>query len=170
MEMLKEYGKLDFCVDTRLPVTLPILKQILNVSSSTALSSYQACLFNAMCATAVLPYSRSNNYSSVFMSIMQLSQVSKLVDDASLTIGLNITFYKFKHSYNQCPISISLTCQACICPAQILLDYLSHRGYNNGALFHTLDGLTVSCTIFTNHLAMVFTKIMRARSIEIQRP
>ena len=160
MEMLKGYGKLDFRVDTRLPITLPILKQILKVSSSTASSPYRACLFNAMCTTAFFAFLRIGEVTTTpqSSSVMQLSQVSKLVDDAGLTIGLKITFYHFKHSYNQRPISISLTRRADICPVQVLLDYLSQRGYNDGALFHTLDGLPVSRAIFTTHLAMVFTQ------------
>ena len=156
MEMLKGYGKLDFRVDVRLPITLPI-KRILKVFSSTAPSPYRACLFNAMCTTAFFAFLGIGEVTTTpqLSSVMQLSQISKLVDDAGLTIGLKITFYHFKHSYNQRPISISLTRRADICPVQVLLDYLSQRGYNDGALFHTLDGLPVSRSIFRTHLALL---------------
>ena len=79
--------KLDFRVDTRLPITLPILKRILKVSSSTASSPYRACLFNAMCATAFFSFLRIGEVTTTpqSSSVMQLSQVSKLVDDAGLT-------------------------------------------------------------------------------------
>ena len=58
MEMLKGYGELDFRVDTRLPITIPILKRILKVSSSTASIRYWTCLFNAMCTTALFAFLR----------------------------------------------------------------------------------------------------------------
>ena len=116
-------------------------------------------LVNAMCTTAFFAFLLIVEVTTTpqLSSVMQLSQISKLVDDAGLTIGLKIT-YHFKHSYNQRNISISLTRRVNICPVQILLDYLSRRGYNGGALFHTLDGLPVSRAIFTTHLAMVFTQ------------
>ena len=96
MEMLKGYGELDFRVDTRLPITIPILKRILKVSSSTASIRYWTCLFNAMCTTALFAF-------------LRIGEVTTTPQDPSLTIGLKITCSNFKHSYNQRPISISFT-------------------------------------------------------------
>ena len=115
MEMLKGYGKLDFRVDTRLPITLPILKLIVKVSSSTASSPYRACLLNVKCTTAIFAF-------------LRIGEVTTTPQDPSLTIGLKITCSNFKHSYNQRPISISLSRRADICTVQILSDYLSQMG------------------------------------------
>lgn len=52
MQMLKGYGKLGARLDSRLPITLPILHRILEAASSFSSSKYQICQFQAMCSIA----------------------------------------------------------------------------------------------------------------------
>jgi hypothetical protein len=40
IQMLKGYGKLDFCLDSRLPITLPILTQLLMDAAHCIGTSY----------------------------------------------------------------------------------------------------------------------------------
>ncbi len=52
IEMLKGYGKLGSRLDTRLPITLPILCSILQQTPSICGSDDHTYLFTAMCTTA----------------------------------------------------------------------------------------------------------------------
>ena len=155
--MLKGYGKLGFRVDVRLPVTLPILKQVLRASSTLALSPYRSALFKAMCSTAFFAFLRigEKTTTSTSSTVIQLRQVVKLVDEAGITRGYKLTFLNFKHSYNQRPISISLTSRDGTCPVKFLSQYLAKRGQQEGPLFQTIDGKPVKRAFFTTHLVNV---------------
>lgn len=48
LELLRGYGKLRSCVDTRLPVTIPILRKAFDVLPSLSLSHFQSLLFKSM--------------------------------------------------------------------------------------------------------------------------
>ena len=56
IEMLKGYGKLSSRDDTRLPITLPILRNILTQTPTICPSLYRARLFTTMCTTAFLRF------------------------------------------------------------------------------------------------------------------
>jgi hypothetical protein len=53
IQMLKSYAKNGAWLDSRLPITLPILQSLLNVAPSIAGSTYQFCQFNAMRSLAL---------------------------------------------------------------------------------------------------------------------
>ena len=52
VQMLKGYGKLGSRLDSRLPITLPILNRILESSDEICHTPYDSCLFRAMCSLA----------------------------------------------------------------------------------------------------------------------
>ena len=56
LKMLQGYGKTVTRLDTRLPITLPILRQFLQVSPSICTSQYVCCLFKAMCTVAFFAF------------------------------------------------------------------------------------------------------------------
>ena len=89
---------------------------------------------------------------------LQIEQLVKLEDQAGGILGLKITFRDFKHSYNKGDVSLTLSCRSDICPVQILLDYLSLRGFSNGPLFMTPNGTAVSRHSFTHILSLVFQR------------
>ena len=51
-QMLKGYGKVGFCLDSRLPITLPILNRLVAAASSLEGSAYQIIQFQPMCSLA----------------------------------------------------------------------------------------------------------------------
>jgi hypothetical protein len=51
--MLKGYRKMGLRIDSRLPITLPILLNINDVIPSLCSNVYNAFLFKAMCTTAI---------------------------------------------------------------------------------------------------------------------
>lgn len=158
LEMLKGYGKLGSRVDTRLPITLPILRNIMQQTPTLCSSEYRAYLFKAMCTTAFFAFLRIGEITCCPRSpnVLQIDQVVKLVDNAGTITGLKITFANFKHSYNRPNVTLTLNRRADICPVQSLLDYFTCRGVSAGPLFRTRDGLAVTRKLFTDYLATIF--------------
>lgn len=143
LELLRGYGKLRSCVDTRLPVTIPILRKAFDVLPSLSLSHFQSLLFKSMSS---LPFfffaflcigkitSRTDKDSQ---KSLQLSQVLQMTNQQGAITSIKITFHNFRHSYNQPPISLVISRQQdrSVCPVQLLLDYLQLRGPCTGPLF-----------------------------------
>ena len=121
LELLKGYGKLRSCVDTRLPVTIPILRKAFDVLPSLSLTHFQSLLFKSMSSLAFFAFLRIGELTSRtdkdYQNSLQLSQVLKLT--------------------NQPPISLVIPCQQdrSVCPVHLLLDYLQLRGPCAGPLF-----------------------------------
>ena len=156
LEMLKGYGKTVTRLDTRLPITLPILRQFLQVSPSICTSQYVCCLFKAMCTVAFFAFLRIGEMttSSGSSEVLQLHHLERVTNSSGEVVSLTIKFGNFKHSYNQYPVAIVLTRHAEVCPVQSLLDYLSLRGPVDGALFQSLDGRPISRSFFTELLSL----------------
>ena len=90
VEMLKGDHKLDFRVDSRLPITTPILNGIIEVSGSIVPSNYSAHLFRTMCTTAFYAFLRIVEVTTTSPSpnaVLQLSQISKFADDLGACCG-----------------------------------------------------------------------------------
>ena len=158
IEMLKGYGKLGPRLDTRMPITLPILRSILQQTPTICGSDYRGCLFTAMCTTAFFGFLRVGEITCCPRSsaVLQLDRVVRLLDNLGNIVGFKLTFANFKHSYNQRAVSITLHRRSDVCPVQSLLVYFSRRGVSNGPVFCTEDGRAVSRQHFTEYLALIF--------------
>ena len=157
MQMLKGYSKLGARLDSRLPITLPILHRIIAAASRFSCSQYQICQFQAMCSVAFYAFLRVGEMTSTNRQgtkPLQIHQVVKLVNDSNSVVSLKLTFLDFKHSYNQPPFSIVITRAPAFCPVQVMLDYLTLRGYKPGPFFMTSHGHPVSRTTFTDQLSL----------------
>ena len=97
LEMLKGYGKLGSRLDTRMPITLSILRIVLQQTSSVCASEYRAYLFKAMCTTAFFAFLRVGEITCCPRSttVLQLNQIVKLVDSSGSITGLKITIFGF---------------------------------------------------------------------------
>ena len=142
-------------VDTQLPSTLPILLSIVDNMLSLCSTLYESRLYQAMCITAFFAFLRVEEITICLRSpfVLQIEQLVKLEDQTGGILGLKITFRDFKHS-----VCLTLSCRFDICPVQILLDYLSLRGFSNGRLFMTPDGTAVSRHSFIQILSLVFQR------------
>ena len=92
-------------------------------------------------------------------SLIQLRQLTQLVDVDQRVIALKFTFLDFKHNYNQRPFSVVVNRRNNFCPVQIILDYLSLRGSRPGPLFCLADGSPVSRDIFIDKLSMAIKSL-----------
>ena len=128
VQMLKGYGKLGTCIDGRLPITLPILHQILYLASDLSLSHYELCLFRAMCSLAFYAFLRVGEMAATNndKSLLSIDNIAKLINAANHVVSIKVTFLHYKHSYNQPPFSVIIR-QSSFCPVQFMLDYLKLR-------------------------------------------
>lgn len=158
IQMIKGYTKLGSRVDSRLPITLPILHRIIESSSQLAISRYSCCQFQAMCSLAFFAFLRvgemtitSHNQGN---SPLQVHQLVKLLDNTQRVVAFKVVFHNFKHNYNQRTFSIVIHRQQVFCPVQFLLGYLTLRGDRPGPLFVNLDNSSVSRRSFTDLLSL----------------
>ena len=96
--MLKGYGTLGAHLDSRMPITLPILTKILKASSRFSCSKYQICQFQAMCSLAFYAFLRVGEMTSTTghgPQPLQLHQVVRLVNDSNSIVALRVTFQDF---------------------------------------------------------------------------
>ena len=100
-QMLKGFNKVGFRLDSRLPITLPILDKRLSVAPYFVGSSYQICHFQVMCSLAFFAFLRIGKMTSTGgcneNSPLQISQISKLLNSSQEQIAFKITYGNFKH-------------------------------------------------------------------------
>lgn len=146
-----------FRLDSRLPVTLPILDQLISVAPSLQGSNYQIWQFQAMCSLAFYAFLRIGEITSVKKSganpPLQLCQLTRLMSPTGDLMAFKVTFGDFKHSHNAHPISVIVSRQPHSCPVTLLSKYLALRGSSPGPLLMSVDGLPVSRSVFSTQLS-----------------
>ena len=155
VQMLKGYGKKGFRLDCRLPITLPILKHLIEVSPHISGSHYQVCQFRAMCSLAFFAFLRIGEITTTSSSTcqhLQMHQLVKVYDSSNKIVGIKLTFLEFKHRYNQRPFTLFVQRQPDSCPIALLLDYLPVRGIQPGAIFTIQHGAPVPRDAFASRL------------------
>ena len=97
-------------VDTRLPITLPILLSIVDNMPSLCSTLHESRLYQAMCTTAFFAFLRVGEITICARSpfVLQIEQLVKLEDQTGGILGLKITFRDFKHSYNKGDVSLTV--------------------------------------------------------------
>ena len=143
--MLKGYGKIGLRLDSRLPITLPILQRIVMSAIQLSDSHYNICQFRAMCSLAFFAFLRVGEITaSASGHTLHINQLTKLVNHKQEIVALKVTFFNSKHNYNQRPFSLEISRQNFCCPVQLILEFLQPRGNKPGPLFIMRDGFPVS--------------------------
>lgn len=160
-QMLKGYGKIGFRLDSRLPITLPILQKVISNAPGLPGSHYSVCQFQAMCTLAFFGFLHIGHITASptpdSPSPLQLCHLTKLLDSQGTTQAFRITFCNFKHHYNKHPFSLVISRQQVCCPVQLLSAYLSFWGDSPGPLFRALDGSPVARTQFASQLSLAIS-------------
>ena len=155
MQMLKGYRKKGQRVDTRLPITLPILHKLVDSAESFSCPNYTKVQFRAMCLLAFYAFLRVGEMTAPIKGAcppIQLCQLTQLVDSTGKIVSLKLTFADYKHNYNRHPFSIIINSQPSHCPVESLLVYLKHRGPMPGPLL--IDcGKPITRNIFVEKLS-----------------
>ena len=89
--MLKDFNKVGFRLDSRLPVTLPTLNKLVSVAPSLDGSPFQICQFQTMCSLAFLAFlgigEMTSNAGRMANSPLQISHVSTLLSSSNELIA-----------------------------------------------------------------------------------
>jgi hypothetical protein len=136
--------------DSRLPITLVVLHQLMAAADITISSLYIRTLIKAMFSVAFFGLMRVGEITSKKSQLpaLLLSQLTR----QSGNFILQIT--KFKHNHSQQPLDIVLKphSQTQLCPVRNLQQYLSHRGIKESSLFCYSDGNPITREFFINKL------------------
>ena len=156
-QILKGYKKVGFRLDSRLPITLPILDRLVSIAPFLQGSTYQISQFQAMCSLAFYAFLRIGEMTTHFNSNanppLQLYQITKLISPSGELQAFKLTFGDFKRSHNSRPFSVVLSRQPnSTCPVVLLSKYLTLRGVRPGAIFVSEGGLPVSRSVFSSQL------------------
>ena len=112
-QILKGYKKVGFCLDSRLPITLPIFDWLVSIAPFLQGSSYQISQFQARCSLAFYAFLRIGEMTTHFNGNanppLQLYQMNKLISPSGELQAFKFTFGDFKHSYNSRPFSVVLS-------------------------------------------------------------
>ena len=144
IQMLKGYGKIGSRLDSRLPITLPLLQRIVMSAIQLSDSHYNICQFRAMCSLAFFAFLRVGEITaSASGHTLHINQLTKLVNHKQESVALKVTFFNPKHNYNQRPFSLGISRQNICCPVQLILEFLHLRGNKPGPLL--LCGMVALC-------------------------
>ena len=106
-QILKGYSKLTPAHEVRLPITLPIFKQIIASYQHTTGSAYQLQMLTAMCSLAFFAFIRIGDITvngKDHNNLIRLPQLESLVNDKRQVIALQLTILQYKHSNNGRPL------------------------------------------------------------------
>lgn len=138
--------------DIRLPITRPILHELLRSLSFSNSSAYQRSLFSAMFLVAFYGLfrigelaSKSTRFASYVIQYSNLT-FSFRNDPAAQPQGATITIHEFKHNASRRPFTILLArdVSSPFCPVKALFQYCQVRGNRPGPLFCHADQTSIS--------------------------
>ena len=135
--------------DTRLPLSRPLLYELIAALDHTSPSGYQRALYKSMFLLAFYGFFRIGELtcklSRQSAHALQFHNVTFLVHDNE-TRSVKIVITQFKHNTNNRPFTIIIDRELSEphCPVQCLLDYLRVRGFHQGQLFSYTYPVTVT--------------------------
>jgi len=125
VQILKGYRKLAPVRDVRLPITLPILRQLIQSFTHTATSAYQKCLMSGMCSLAFFAFLRIGEMTTTTgqqVNLINITQLDRLVDKHGHVKALQLSLFQYKHSDPTQPFVIYIYPEINCCPVQLILD------------------------------------------------
>ena len=148
--------------DIRLPITLPVLRLLVEALKQTSSSFYHRTLFTAMFLTAFYGFLRIGEITckttSSGSSVLQHQNLSFLLHEGEV-IAAKLTLTNFKHNRSGRPFYIHILRQqgSEYCPVQALQSFCTLRGSRSGPLFTLADGSSVSTHHFSQALNQCLT-------------
>ena len=139
--MLLGAKKLYRTYDSRVPISLDVLKKLVDSTDFVCKSDYESALFKSM-------------YILMFHGFMRIGEVTDSPNNIMFsnvhwsTKFISVTFQKFKH-HSGFPIIISIPRSGnSFCPVLLTLSYLTRRGPDPGPLFSFPGGIPVQPRYF----------------------
>ena len=85
-------------------------------------------------------------------NLIRITQLDRLVDKKGNVKALQLTLINYKHSDPGQNFVVYIYPESLCCPVQLLLQYVSLRGYAPGPLFCWPDGTPITRTFFVTQL------------------
>lgn len=154
---LRGYCKLNPSRDSRLPISLPILENIILACEHTKSSLYSRKLIQAMYAFAFFAALRvgeiTYRVNQPHQNIITISQLVCMKTREGNVSAIKLTLRNYKHSDSTSPLDIFLYREKPVCPVSHLLEYLSLRGQSPGPLFCWPDASPICRSFFVTALS-----------------
>ena len=149
--------------DIRLPISRPLLYELVRALTHTNTYAYQRSLYGAMFMIAFYGFFRIGELTcktrTMSSAALQFDQVT-LLKVANRVTAVKIVITRFKHNTSNRAFSVLIESEQYepFCPVQVLLDFLKMRGPHQGPLFSFANGDAVSTTQFNTELrrALIF--------------
>ena len=153
---LRGYCKLNPSRDSRLPISLPILENIIVACEHTKSSLYSRKLTQAMYAFAFFAALRvgeiTYRVNQSCQNIIRFRQIVFMKTREGNVTAIKLTLNNYKHSDTSCPVDIFIYQEKPVCPVSLLLEYVSLRGQLPGPLFCWPDASPISRSCFVTSL------------------
>ena len=143
--------------DIRLPITRPVLHELVRSLEYTNSSAFQRTLFSAMFLTAFYGLFRIGELSTkstrLACSVVQYRDLQILSREGDpCTAKITITDYKHNSDHRPFDILITRDDTVTFCPVKILLKYCKIRGNRPGPLFCNSDQTPITTSQFNTEL------------------
>ena len=136
--------------DMRVPISLPMLQQLIDAVPSIASDTYTAKMVRAMFSLAFFALLRLSEITTTARTAHTLQHKDVILGDTEM----QVCFSSYKHSGAH-PFKLSISQQPKgVCPVRLVRDYLMARGNTQGPLFVHLDQSPVTPHLFTEHLRL----------------
>ena len=153
-KLLTSLSRRKLC-DERLPISKPILHDLINSLQHTNSSAAQHILFSAMFLTAFYGFFRIGELAakSLCSTVVQYENL-RLLSSGGKIHSTKITIRNFKHTTTNRSFDIVITGDDCspYCPVAFLLQYCKIRGDQPGPLFCQSDNQPISVNQFYSEL------------------
>ena len=153
---LRGYSKLNPSRDSRLPISLPILENIILACEHTKSSLYTRKLTQAMYAFAFFAALRvgeiTYRVNQPCQNIIKICQLVFMKTRRGTVQAIKLTLRNYKHSDPSMPVDIFLYRERPVCPVSLLLAYVGLRGQFPGPLFCWPDASPISRSWFVTAL------------------
>ena len=121
--------------DVCLPITLPILQQIIHSFQHIVTSAYQSKLLSAICSLAFFNFLRIGEIAvrgDDHSNVINATQLQRLIDRQQEDKALELNILKCKHNKSGLPFVIYIYRENTCCPITCILDFISARGRQSG--------------------------------------
>lgn len=142
--------------DSRLPITVPILSDLLSYLSQSQNRDYHKVLFTAVFTLAFFGCLRISEFAcnmSNNQHVLLCSSIDMYSD------YLTITFKSFKHSTQPLVVAIKALPGSIICPITAMRNYLSIRQSDSPYLFVLEGGTPLHRTVFNTQLKLALSYV-----------
>ena len=143
--------------DIRLPITRPVLHELVRSLEYTNSSAFQRTLFSAMFLTAFYGLFRigelSTKSSRFACSVVQYRDL-QILSREKVPCTAKVTITDYKHNSDHRPFDILITRDDSVpfCPVKTLLKYCEVRGNRPGPLFCNSDQTPITVSQFNTEL------------------